>query len=290
MSERGSFYLTLPSDSSLKENPDNKTSSFTVSLPKSIQLHGSWEMALVEFQYPHTIQNVTKNNNKLVYQFKKKFGHEDFKMYTFSIEVPIGHYANINDLLVILNHKIESCADVKGISKKMFELNTITGRVECNASQRNDLITQIDILNYYRHQEKGPKAEIISHRLYLEGTLAIMLGFDPFEHNLLLNTTGENLPNTKLGISSKMILYCDIIEPQFIGHKQAQVLKTMASLEPRVKYGDVCERNFPILQYVEVMKTCFDKIHLDIRTSDGRLMPFAFGSSCALVHLRPKKT
>lgn len=285
MGERSSFYLTLSSDSSLRDYPDNRTSTFTVSLPKTISLQGEWEMALSEFHYPHTIQNVTKDNNKFIYQYKK-MTHNDsaFRIFNVSVEIPIGHYRTVDDVIKVLNYAIEHHKDVRGVAKDMFSISSITGKVECNTAVRDAFVKHVDT------RQGGNSSDIMisPHRLYLEGTLAIMMGFNPYENNLLVENLGEHLPNAKLGISSKIMLYCDIIEPQYIGHRQAQVLKTMTTLDPSVNYGDVCEKHFPTLQYVDVMATCFDSIHLDIRTTDGRLVPFGFGSSSALVHLRPK--
>ena len=49
------FYLTLPSNTNEYENKINK---FRVRLPNTIELKGSWEVALVEIMYPHCWPNV----------------------------------------------------------------------------------------------------------------------------------------------------------------------------------------------------------------------------------------
>ncbi len=288
MSEQSSFYLTLTSDSSLKDYPENKTSTFTVNLPKSIMLNGSWEMALVEFSYPHTIENVTRHNNKLIYEYKKIEGDGVAHVQKFSIEIPIGHYRSVAEIVNTLNFTISTHNVLKEIvnNKDLFKISKINGKIEC------DSIICDSIVKHINQRERDFKSDILiaPHRLYLEGFLAVLLGFNPFEHNLLEKNIGEHLPNEKLGISSKMLIYCDIIEPQVIGHTKAQVLKTMSTLPPGVVYGDSCEKYFTTLQYVDVMTTCFDSINIDIRTVKGNLMPFSFGSSTALVHLRPKKS
>ena len=40
------FYLTLPSNASLNEFPNNKMTSYRVKLPQSIDLEGVWEVGL----------------------------------------------------------------------------------------------------------------------------------------------------------------------------------------------------------------------------------------------------
>ena len=58
-----SFYVTLPSDSSMNYFPENKISHFISRLPTPIELKGGWEVGLVEFIYPHTWYNVNSTNN-----------------------------------------------------------------------------------------------------------------------------------------------------------------------------------------------------------------------------------
>jgi hypothetical protein len=50
-----SFYLTLPSDASMNEFPENVQSNFTVSLETPINLNGNFEVALVEISYSQFI-------------------------------------------------------------------------------------------------------------------------------------------------------------------------------------------------------------------------------------------
>ena len=48
------FYLTLPSNASLDAFPDNKTTSYRVKLPQSIDLEENWEVGLCSISYPNT--------------------------------------------------------------------------------------------------------------------------------------------------------------------------------------------------------------------------------------------
>jgi hypothetical protein len=63
-----SFYVTLPSDSSLRYFPDNKISHFTTQLPTPIVLNGEWEVGLSEIIYPHSWNNVNENNHLFRYE------------------------------------------------------------------------------------------------------------------------------------------------------------------------------------------------------------------------------
>lgn len=59
------FYMTLLSNSSMAYYPENKTSSFTVQLPRYMCLDGDWEVALVEIHYPYTFSNVEEGHNEI---------------------------------------------------------------------------------------------------------------------------------------------------------------------------------------------------------------------------------
>ena len=48
-----SFYVTLPSNSSISHYPDNTLTKFTTKLHQTLQLEGSYEVALSEIMFPY---------------------------------------------------------------------------------------------------------------------------------------------------------------------------------------------------------------------------------------------
>ena len=56
------FYMTLPSNASMKMHPDNTLTHYVTALPQRIDLTGEWECGLAEVLYPHTWCNVTEND------------------------------------------------------------------------------------------------------------------------------------------------------------------------------------------------------------------------------------
>ena len=60
MSQQQSFTINLVSNASMSAFPDNTLAKFTTSLPQSLVLHGTWEVALVELSWPGLIENVTE--------------------------------------------------------------------------------------------------------------------------------------------------------------------------------------------------------------------------------------
>jgi hypothetical protein len=69
------FYLTLPSNSSMKYFPHNTVANFRVKLADRIVLPGQWEVALTGLHYPHTWSTVrTGVQQTFTYKVESK-GH-----------------------------------------------------------------------------------------------------------------------------------------------------------------------------------------------------------------------
>lgn len=62
MAQSEGFYLTLPSDGSMKTFPNNRISQFKTLLPQNIDLtDGEWEVGLTEMMYGTSIENISEN-------------------------------------------------------------------------------------------------------------------------------------------------------------------------------------------------------------------------------------
>ena len=65
-----SFFVTLPSHSSLKEFPDNQSNAFKVRLPEPLRLMGdNWQVGLSSLSLPDTDVNLSKLANPTEYLF-----------------------------------------------------------------------------------------------------------------------------------------------------------------------------------------------------------------------------
>jgi len=64
------FYITVPSNSSLQEFPNNKNNSFKIRLPKTVRLEGDWRVALASISMPdpkNEFPSWMKENLPLIY-------------------------------------------------------------------------------------------------------------------------------------------------------------------------------------------------------------------------------
>ena len=58
MAVSSDFYLTLPSNASMKRHPENTLTHYVTTLPRRVDLSGEWECGAVSVQYPHPWYNV----------------------------------------------------------------------------------------------------------------------------------------------------------------------------------------------------------------------------------------
>ena len=87
-----SFYVTLPSNSSMDTHPNNTLSHFFVNLPTPLSFEGDWEVALAEVTYPHRWLNVMEGNLLAC-------SAEDENMRFHFHRVPEGYYPTVEELL-----------------------------------------------------------------------------------------------------------------------------------------------------------------------------------------------
>lgn len=250
-----SFYLTLPSNSSMSYFPENRTTNFCTKLPKSIKLEGEWYVGIVEFQYPCTMFTVQDHEN-IVYVTKRMQvpgdeGNES--VVTYKTHIPASSYENIEDVLTACN------------SREAFIL-------------RYDKISKYITLT-------NEDNKIIS--LQFSPKLSLQLGFDP-NTNVVTKRVSKFPANLYLGLPSQLYVYCDIIEPQMVGDVMCSLLRIIPLDPAKYTYGSNKMHIFSPPHYVSVMRREFDTIEVDIRTNTGENVPFQFGTACVKLHFKRK--
>lgn len=97
---RDDFYVTLPSDSSIKLFPENKTTHFIAQLPRHLTFKGNWCVALVEIEYPQTfsyIPNIEFEKNIWIYHGQRQY----------TIELPETIWKNVEEVVSYLQKNLE---------------------------------------------------------------------------------------------------------------------------------------------------------------------------------------
>lgn len=267
--------MTLLSNSSMNVYPENKTSSFTVHIPRYVTLTGNWDVALTEMHYPYAFFTVSEGEN--VMQIKSEFVTQRFidskgaineDAYWQNIVIKPGFYRDIQEIIDCLNLEIR---DAMKTDKDFFQINDKTQRVSGNISIFGPSFSHGDII---------PLAFKIC------GRLALQLGFRPDEENSL-DAMAPHPTNLNMGIPDIMLIYCDIIEPQIIGDSWSKVLRTVNTSDGAiVNFSQPRSFEFTRLQYVPLQSKQFHTIRIDIRDVAGKLLPFQYGTLSVKLHFK----
>lgn len=273
--------MTLLSNSSMDYYPENMTSTFTVQLPRYMYLDGDWEVAMTEIQYPYTFMNVENGENKIwletyeitqelhKWHVEKSRDKRPAPLKTpilINTEILPGYYTDIKDVIAAINAKIEK----ETRQATFFEFNSWANK----AGSSNDIV------------EIGRKW---IESCKLSPRLALQLGYPP-------NTTiyggvyAPHVVNNTCIIPEKMLIYCDILEPQIIGDSWGKVLRIISTNSgiARPYFGQSCCTVFSLPQYIPIQSQNFESIKIDIRDIEGHLMPFQYGTLSVKLHFQRK--
>lgn len=255
---------------------ENKTSSFTVLLPQKVILHGKWNVALAEVHYNHNFFNISTNQNFVHLTISEnadkvnsseimnnitKLGEKIYDKVVYKkISITPGYYNDIHDVVSEINSEFKKN---KYTSTDFLSLNKLNGRINVCRDRVNKNITEI----------------------YFSERLSMQLGFSPND-NIISYDTSPFATNIRFGIPDQMMIYTDIIEPCFIGHEKAYVLKIINTHTNALKFGDTCYKEFHHMHYMPLQKREFEAISIDIRDYKGEFMPFLHGVLTVKLHFK----
>ena len=240
------FFLTLPSDSSVKHYPDNTIARFVTKLPETIRLEGDYELALAEIIYPQSWFNVDNSTGK--YWFA--FGEDKCSR----ILIPSGYYKDGMELKYTLNSLTQK--DVSFFydeAAKQFSLSVLLSV--------NETITVSDDLKSY-------------------------LGFDMSNVKLFdgftFSKTASNVFDPNRGLNL-IYVYCNVAAHTIVGDMKTPLLRVC---NVTGKPGDIVRHTYNHLHYVPVGRREFDTIEIAINNELGEPMPFEYGKSVVTLHFR----
>jgi len=259
------FFITLVSNSSMKIFPANKTACFTVLLPEKISLKGDWSVAVAEIHYNYNFFNVNDENNKikLIHNVADENTNEIDKITAediVTLEVTCGYYNSVIDLIAAINHQLSPYLEN---NESLLSIDKKSNRTIINT-------------NYVKKSV---------HHIYLEGRLGMQLGFEP-HMDILQAQMSPHVGNLRFGVPDQMFIYTDIIDPTFIGHEKAYVIKVVNTEGKKFTFGDTCYKEYTHMHYMRLQKREFETISVDIRDYTGQFMPFQHGVLMIKLHFK----
>ncbi len=269
------FYMTLLSNSSMNFFPENKTSSFTVQLPRSVKLFGDWEVALTEIHYPYSFFTVQDGDNEIkikTFKATKEFIDSKGKslppMTWSTLKITPGFYSNVKEIINAINKEIQKAIKLADY----FQFDEKTSRVSLKSG-----IKPVD-------------GGVVINAFKMRGRLALQLGYKPDDEVSVSKADPLHSTNITTGIPDVMMVYCDVVESQIIGDSWAKVMRTLiTSPESGESYfSRPCSREFSQLHYIPLQKKHFDAISIDIRDVTGKLFPFRFGTLNVKLHFKKR--
>lgn len=253
-----SFYVTLPSDSSMKYYPNNTVTRFRTQLASNLSLPGSWEVGMAEVAYPHSWFNVGGGCS-----IRLRKGN-----LMKAISLDEGYYKNVDRVIKELQLPPEYGVDLyykKAINRTMVRLtverkkdNTAEERVQVEMSPQLCNILGFD---YYSSPVGGPD----SSTSYYTNT----------------SVYGEYPPN--LDPIKNLFIYTDIIPPQHVGDTMVPLIRCV-----RVKgdHSDYVEKIYDRPHYIKLAQNNISSIEIDIRDDRGNPVLFTDGKSQVKLHFR----
>ena len=274
----------------MSNHPENVTSSFVVDLPKTINLSGEWEAAMTSLHYPKTIQNISPNNNSIVVIFERTSKTDGGHLGHFirAASIPEGLYETIDSVLKALNNAVDAIVGDDELGP-LFYIDKEEDMIQ--VKPENLELFKVRFTPFInRRKELFPKEDIKLKKIYLEPRLAIMLGYDPLNHNIVNTGASVHKYNVNAGFPQNLFVYSDLIDGVIIGHRYASVMKIVPAIEHNATFGESVLRTFPSREYLPLAKRMFNTVSINILDNVGDRIPFACGQLIVTVHLRRKKS
>ncbi len=276
--------MVLPSNSSPHLYRDNTTSQFKIDLAQPCDLHGKWQIALLEVQYPNTVFNVQKGANwirfydvsKEIEQLKLSDGPEfrreshplsisDFSSAAlkFEYEVEPGMYTTISSLIRAVKRALQPIRNCVPGAEPDFKIDVHEGKLYiCDL----------------------PDLKLSC--MFFAPRLSLLLGLPysgPYTPQKRINAVrGIDL---SLGRPEVMFIYSNIIQDQVVGHTRAPLMRVVP-MKIDSKFGSMSNYTCENPIYLDLATKSFGELEVHIRTDTGDLVPFHHGTLTLLCHFK----
>lgn len=251
------FYMTLPNNASMLIYPTNTIANYKTCLPKTIELNGEWEVALVEFTYPKNFHNVLEEECYIDISSNDLMENNITRCY-----ITTGYYSSVQELLDEIHEKIRASCNILvarfWIEKRSAQSSTKGGKVAVKIMRSSYSLKLSKELMYVL----GFEMQVLS---WIE---KYHLGVSAADINRACNT---------------MFIYCDLVQESIVGDSTAPLLRTT---NVEVEYGDFIQKTYSNPIYVPLRRNYFSDVEMSIKSESGQDIAFTTGKSIATLHFR----
>ena len=250
-----SFYLTLPSNASFNLFPGNNTNKYTTSLARSVDLDGSWEVALVEAVLPPL--KITTMEELVI-------------VYTPPTDVTMGSKVPYFKS-VARNTVFSTPRDL------ITHVNTLSALHGDAKEQTPDFV--LELMGRYLWV-KVPQGASIQ---FFGRDFALLFGVQlKVAHQFATESLKFLLPEQL----DYVYIYSDIAEHICIGDAMAPCVRVIPINRGNTEYTVVA---FERPHYVPLLRNVFSTITVEFVNDVGEDIHFKFGMSLVKFHFRPRR-
>ena len=250
--------ITLPSNASMDEHPDNTQTDFITNLTTPIICEGNFEVALLELTYRQSIKTYIGKIITLTH-ISANFCSEDIFLHEGE---------HIETFVDRLNHALNICV--------VYHMQ------------------QPAYTEYFEYKDSFVRLINIPQNVQFQfdGNILKLFDFEKRKGFFSRYSKNEKLftypPNTPIRTLDEIFVYTDIIKNQYVGDTLAPLLRGVGN---RGKNNETITVEFINPLYVDLNKTEIRNIHIYLRDSTGEKIYFRDPGSKVIVKLdiRPKK-
>jgi len=264
------FYVTLPSNT----HAEYRTGKYTVRLPHTLRLDGSWEVSLTEIWFPHSWNNIdatatpsdfnsdTENEITITLKNQKKL----------KVKLQPGYYETPYQFIFAIKQDMDAALDQYRAEGSIYHSADGYG---------DDVDFTYDIV--HKRISINLKFLMVEQIIFSE-KLQYMLGLaEPTIKTT--QTTGKYPLDLRAGIDA-LYVYSNIIVPQIVGNVYRQLIRIC---DVTADHGDIVHQVFHSPNYLPVLVHELNTIDIIVGTDLGTVVPFLYGNVICKLHFRKKR-
>ena len=265
-----SFYITLPSNTSQQDFPNNSPGSFIVPLPHPIQLpiNEKWEVGLAEIQYTKSWFNLLED--------------QYIRVGTKQITISEGNYPTLEALVGEINFRC-----------KRFEEKMRAKTSGPFTADRPPPTIRFETLPFTRKtrlkisEDTLPTEDNRIHRgvkVTMSPFLSEMLGFDSPGPYDVCDIKSKYPADIFSGLYN-LFVYSDIVQPNLVGNRNVPLLRIVP-----VEQGNLITKSYNNIFYHPLSREIIQSIEIHIKSDTNQTVPFNTGKSIVTLHFRRRQS